>query len=97
MAKCAGCLGIQGSVNAKLGTCGRCMRIAAVGTLGCWGLVVAARICGASRGLAGLLVLAAAQFSLVLALHLIAKLVRVVVEPGRRRRADLAEGPRPRL
>jgi hypothetical protein len=96
MAKCAGCLGSQGSFNAKLGTCGRCMRIAAAGSLGCWGLVLVARIYGASRGVVGLLLLVAAQFSLVLALHLIAKLVRIVFEPTRHGRDGLAEGQHPR-
>ena len=97
MAKCAGCLGMQGSLPAKLGTCGRCMRIAAAGSLAGWGLVVAARMYGASRGVVGLLVLVAAQFSLVLVLHLVAKLVRIVFEPTRRGRTELAEGKHPRL
>jgi hypothetical protein len=97
MAKCAGCLGMQGSLHAKLGTCVRCMRIAAAGSLAGWGLVVAARMYGASRGVVGLLLLVAAQFSLVLALHLIARLVRIVFEPTRRGRAELAEGKHPRL
>jgi hypothetical protein len=97
MAKCAGCPGIQGAVHAKLGTCVRCMRIAAAGSLAGWGLVVAARVSGASRGVVGLLLLVAAQFSLVLALHLIAKLVRIVFEPTGRGRAEVAQGEHPRL
>ena len=97
MAKCAGCLGMQGSIHAKLGTCGRCMRIAAAGSLAGWGLVVAARTYGASRGVVGLLLLVAAQFSFVLVLHLVAKLVRIVFEPTRRRQAELAEAEHPRL
>lgn len=96
MAKCAGCLGIQGSLNAKLGTCGRCLRIAAAGSVSCWGLVMVARLYGASRGVVGLLVLVAAQFSLVLALHLIAKLVRIVFERTGHGRAGLAEVQHPR-
>jgi hypothetical protein len=44
----------------------------------------------------GLLLLVAAQFSLVLALHLIAKLVRIVFEPTRHGRDGLAEGQHPR-
>jgi len=97
MAKCAGCLGMQGPLHAKLGTCAKCMRIAAAGSLTGWGLVVAARVSGASRGVAGLLLLVAAQFSFVLVLHLMAKLVRIVFEPTRRGRAELAEGKHPRL
>ena len=91
MARCAGCLGMQGSLHAKLGTCGRCMRIAAAGSLAGWGLVVAARMYGASRGVVGLLLLVAAQFSLVLVLHLTARLVRTVFEPTGRGRAEAAE------
>jgi hypothetical protein len=97
MAKCAGCLGTQGSLPAKLGTCGRCMRIAAAGSLAGWGLVVAARMYGASRGVVGLLLLVAAQFSFVLVLHVVAKLVRVVFEPTRRGRTGLADGKPTRL
>jgi hypothetical protein len=97
MAKCAGCPGIQGAVGAKLGTCVRCMRIAAAGSLAGWGLVVAARVSGASRGVVGLLLLVAAQFSLVLVLHLIAKLVRIVFEPTGRGRAEAAQGEHPRF
>jgi hypothetical protein len=97
MARCAGCPGVSGSLHAKLGTCARCMRIAAAGSLVGWGLVVAARVSGASRGLVGLLLLVAAQFSLVLALHLVARLVRVVFEPTGRGRAEVAEWERPRL
>lgn len=91
MARCAGCPGVQGSLHAKLGTCARCMRIAAAGSLIGWGLVAAARMSGAPRGLVGLLLLVAAQFSLVLALHLVARLVRTVFEPTGRRRAEAAE------
>ncbi len=97
MAKCAGCPGMQGSLHAKLGTCGRCMRIAAAGSFTGWGLVVAARVSGASRGVVGLLLLVAAQFSLVLVLHLMAKLVRIVFEPTGRGRAEVAEWQRSRL
>jgi hypothetical protein len=46
---------------------------------------------GASRGLVGILLLVAAQFSLVLALHLVARLVRTVFEPTGRGRAEAAE------
>jgi hypothetical protein len=88
---------MQGSLHAKLGTCGRCMRIAAAGSVTSWGLVVTARASGASRGVVGLLLLVAAQFSLVLVLHLMAKLVRVVFEPTGRRRAEVAEWDHPRL
>jgi hypothetical protein len=97
MAKCAGCLGTQGSLPAKLGTCRRCMRIAAAGSLAGWGLVVAARMYGASRGVVGLLLLVAAQFSFVLILHVVARLVRVVFEPTRRGRTELADGKPTRL
>lgn len=97
MAKCAGCLGMQGSLHAKLGTCGRCMRIAAAGSFACWGLVVAARMYGASRGVVGLLLLVAAQFSFVLVLHLVAKLVRMVFEPSGRRQAEVTEQEHARL
>jgi hypothetical protein len=72
------------------------MRIAAAGSLIGWGLVAAARMSGAPRGLVGLLLLVAAQFSLVLALHLVARLVRVVFEPTGRGRAEVAEWERPR-
>ena len=97
MARCAGCPGVQGSLHAKLGTCARCMRIAAAGSLIGWGLVAAARMSGASRGLVGILLLVAAQFSLVLVLHLMAKLVRVVFEPTGRGRTEVAEWDQPRL
>ena len=73
------------------------MRIAAAGSLTSWGLVVAARVSGASRGVVGLLLLVAAQFSLVLALHLVARLVRTVFEPTGRGRAEAAESEHPRL
>ncbi len=82
---------MQGSLHAKLGTCARCMWIAAAGSLAGWGLAVAARVSGAPRGLVGLLLLVAAQFSLVLALHLVARLVRIVFEPTGRGRAEAAE------
>ena len=91
MAKCAGCPGIQGSLHSKLGTCGRCMRIAAAGSFAGWGLVAAARVSGAARGVVGLLLLVAAQFSLMLVLHLMAKLARVFFEPTSRGRATVAE------
>ena len=91
MARCAGCPGVQGSLHAKLGTCARCMRIAAAGSVTGWALVVAARVSGAPRGVVGLLLLVAAQFSLVLALHLVARLVRTVFEPTGRGRAEAAE------
>ena len=91
MARCAGCPGIQGSLHAKLGTCARCIRIAAAGTLTGWALVVAARVSGAPRGVAGLLLLVAAQFSLVLILHLTARLVRAVSGPAGRARAEATE------
>ena len=97
MARCAGCPGMQGSLHGKLGTCARCMRIAAAGSLTSWGLVVAARVSGASRGVVGLLLLVAAQFSLLLVLHLMAKLVRIVFEPTGRGRAEAAESEHPRL
>ena len=97
MAKCAGCPGMQGSLHAKLGTCGKCMRIAAAGSVISWGLVATARSSGASRGVVGLLVLVAAQFSLVLVLHLMAKLVRVVFEPTGCGRTEVAEWDQPRL
>ena len=58
---------------------------------------MAARVSGASRGVVGLLVLVAAQFSLVLALHLIAKLVRIVFEPTGRGRVEVTQGEHPRL
>lgn len=91
MARCAGCPGIQGALHTKLGTCARCMWIAAAGTLAGWGLIVAARAFGAPRGVVGLLLLVAAQFSLALVLHLMAKLGRVVFEPTGRGRAEVAE------
>src|SRR5260221_14259326 len=97
MAKCAGCPGMRGSLDAKLGTCGRCMRIAAAGSFTGWGLVVAARVSGASRGVVGILLLVAAQFSLVLFLHLMARLVRIVFETTGRGRAEAAEWEHPRL
>jgi hypothetical protein len=67
------------------------MRIAAAGTLAGWGLVAAAQVSGAPRGLVGLLLLVAAQFSLVLALHLVARFVRSVSGPTGRGRAEAAE------
>src|SRR5215831_11166937 len=70
MARCAGCPGLQGPLHSKLGTCARCMRIAAAGTLAGWGLVAATRVLGAPRGVVGLLALVAAQFTLILILHL---------------------------
>ena len=97
MAKCAGCPGMQGSLHAKLGTCRKCMRIAAAGSLIGWGLVVIARASGASRGVVGLLVLVAAQFSLVLALHLVARLVRTVFQPTGHGRAEATESEHARL
>ena len=95
MARCAGCPGIPGSLHAKLGTCARCIRIAAAGSVTGWALVVAAQVFGAPRGVVGLLLLVAAQFSLVLVLHLMAKLVRVF-EPAGNGRAGVAEGEHPR-
>ena len=91
MARCAGCPGIQGSLHTKLGTCAKCMRIAAAGTLAGWGFVAAARMLGAPRGVVGLLLLVAAQFTLVLVLHLMARLGRIVFEPTGRGRAEAAE------
>jgi len=91
MARCAGCPGVQGPLHSKLGTCARCMRIAAAGTLAGWGLVVATRVLGAPRGVVGLLVLVAAQFTLILILHLMARLGRIVFEPTGRGRAEAAE------
>jgi hypothetical protein len=82
---------MQGSLHAKLGTCARCMWIAATGSLTGWGLVVAALVSGAPRGVVGLLLLVAGQFSVVLVLHLVARLVRVVFEPAGRGRAEAAE------
>jgi len=67
------------------------MRIAAAGSVTGWALVVAAQVSGAPRGVVGLLLLVAAQFSLVLALHLVARLVRVVSGPTGRGRAGAAE------
>lgn len=88
---------MQGPLHAKLGTCGRCMRIAVAGSLTGWGLVVAAQVSGASRGVVGLLLLVAAQFSFVLVLHLMAKLVRIVFQPASRGQAEVADGEHARL
>ena len=67
------------------------MRIAAAGSVTGWALVVAAQVFGAPRGVVGLFLLVAAQFSLMLVLHLMARLVRVVFEPTGRGRAAVAE------
>ena len=67
------------------------MRIAAAGSVTGWALVVATQMSGAPRGVVGLLLLVAAQFSLVLILHLTARLVRAVSGPAGRTRAEAAE------
>ncbi len=70
------------------------MRIAAGGSLAGWALALVARW-SAPRGLAGVSILVAAQFSILLALHLVAWLVRAVFEPSGPGRTEVVGQERP--
>jgi hypothetical protein len=86
MGVCAGCPpGFRGLMSEKVGVCRTCIGIALAGTLLGWAAALLLAWSHAPRALSGLAVLVAAQFTLVLLVHVVAFAARALA--GRRRSA----------